>query len=67
MSSKQILSISRKFLSLSSHLIENRIPPQGQSILRITDTTCFDMLIETSNFKMCLDESDIASLNGKCH
>ena len=49
LSSKQIMSILRKFLSSSSHLIVkldwNRIPPwKSEDFLRVTDPTCSDML-----------------------
>ena len=49
LSSKQIMSILRKFLSLSSHLIVkldwNRIPPwKSKDFLRVTDLTCSDKL-----------------------
>ena len=49
LSSKQIMSILRKFLSSSSHLIVkldwNGIPPwKSEDFLRVTDTTCSDML-----------------------
>ena len=49
LSSKQIMSILRKFLSSSSHLIVkldwNGIPPwKSEDFLRVTDPTCSDML-----------------------
>ena len=49
LSSKQIVSILRQFLSSSSHLIVkldwNRIPPwKSEDFLRVTDPTCSDML-----------------------
>ena len=49
LSSKQIMSILRKFLSSSSHLLVkldwNQIPPwKSEDFLRGTDPTCFDML-----------------------
>ena len=49
LSSKQIMSILRKFLSSSSHLIVkldwNRIPPwKSEDFLRVTDPTRSDML-----------------------
>ena len=49
LSSKQIMSILRKVLSSSSHLIVkldwNRIPPwKSEDFLRVTDLTCSDML-----------------------
>ena len=49
LSSKQIMSILRKFLSSSSHLIVkldwNRIPPwKSEDFLQVTDPTCSDML-----------------------
>ena len=49
LSSKQMMSILRKFLSSSSHLIVkldwNRIPPwKSEDFLRVTDPTCSDML-----------------------
>ena len=50
MSFKQIMSILRKFLSSSSHLIVNldwnRIPPwESEDFLRVTDPTCSDMYL----------------------
>ena len=49
LSSKQIMSILRKFLSSSSHLIVkldwNRFPLwKSEDFLRVTDPTCSDML-----------------------
>ena len=49
LSSKQIMSILRKVLSSSSHLIVkldwNQIPPwKSEDFLRITDLSCSDML-----------------------
>ena len=50
LSFKQIMSILRKFLSSSSHLIVNldwnRIPPwKSEDFLRVTDPTCSDMYL----------------------
>ena len=47
LSSKQIISILRRFLSSSSHLIVkfDFIPPwKSEDFLRVTDPTCSDML-----------------------
>ena len=54
-SSKQIMSILRKFLSSSSHLIVkldwNRIPPwKSEDFLRVTDPTCWVDVIKHFTF-----------------
>ena len=55
LSSKQIMSILRKFLSSSSHLIVkldwNRIPPwKSEDFLRVTDPTCWPDVIKHFTF-----------------